>query len=150
MNKTEAKNIAQNILDTNIYMTIGTTDGKRPWVSPLFYCKDRKNRFYVISQPSSRHIVNISSNRAISFAIFDSHAPEGKGNGVQGDGSMKECRGKELEQALRYYHTDFIPCTKEALTRGPYRLYRIRPNHFYILDPEAPTDKRIEVKLRMQ
>lgn len=147
MNRTEAKHIAQDIINSNIYLTLGTTDGNRSWVSPLFYCKDEKNRFYVISQPSSRHILNISSHQSVSFAIFDSHAPEGKGNGVQGDGVMKECRGVALTQALKTYHTDFIPCTKEAFTQGAYRLYQITPKRMYILDPEAPTDKRIEVKI---
>jgi len=147
MNKTEAKLIAQDIINTNIYLTLGTTDGKKSWVAPLFYCKDKKNRFYVISQPHSKHIKNISSKAHVSFAIFDSHAIEGKGNGVQADGSMKECKGRDLTVALTYYHTDFIPCTKEAFTHGAYKLYRITPKHTYILDPEASVDKRIQVKI---
>lgn len=145
MNKTEAKHIAQHIINSNIYLTLGTTDGKTPWVSPLFYCKDEKNRFYVISQPSSKHIKNLQQQPHVSFAIFDSHEPEGKGNGVQGDGVMRECVGHNITRALRYYHTDFLPCTRDSFTRGPYRLYRITPKRMYILDPEATTDKRILV-----
>ncbi len=147
MNRTKANNIAQEIIDSNIYLTLGTTDGKQSWVSPLFYCKDNKNQFYVISQPTSRHIRNIASQRSISFAIFDSHAPEGKGNGVQGSGTMKECKNKELTNALQYYHTDFIECTKKAFTTGPYKLYKITPRTCYILDPEAKVDKRVNVNI---
>ncbi len=146
MNRTEIKKIAREIIDSNIYLTLATTDGKRVWASPLFYCTDKKNRFYVISQPGSRHIQNILSNQSISFAIFDSHAPEGKGNGLQGEGSMQECKGKAVSYALRWYHTDFLPCTNESFTKGPYRLYRITPTRTYILDPEASVDKRIRVR----
>lgn len=145
MDAKKAVTIAQAIIDTNIYLTLGTTDGTTSWVAPLFYCADNKNQLYVISQPSSRHIRDIASNRHISFAIFDSHAEEGKGNGIQATGIMKECKGTQIANALRFYHTNFIPCTKDSFTKGPYRLYKITPKKIYILDPDAPTDKRIQV-----
>ena len=145
MNGKNARKLAQSIIDSNIYMTLGTTNGRTSWVAPLFYGKDKKNRFYVISQPASRHVSHLTHSPRISFAIFDSHAPEGKGNGIQGTGVMKECKGFTLKRALKHYHTDFIPCTQEAFTNGPYRLYRIDPTAMYILDPEAKTDKRVKI-----
>lgn len=145
MNAKNARKLAQSIIDSNIYLTLGTTNGRNSWVSPLFYCKDEKNRFYVISQPGSRHVRYLTHNPQISFAIFDSHAPEGKGNGIQATGVMRECEGITLTRALAHYHTDFIPCTKDAFTQGAYRLYRITPSTMYILDPEAKVDKRLKV-----
>jgi uncharacterized protein YhbP (UPF0306 family) len=110
MNKTEAKLIAQDIINTNIYLTLGTTDGKKSWVSPLFYCKDKKNRFYVISQPHSKHIKNISSKAHVSFAIFDSHAIEAK---------ALEFRRRQDVNVL----TRFDECT-QVLSHRFYPLYQ--------------------------
>jgi len=31
---------------------------------------------------------------------------------------------------------------------APYRFFKIIPEHFYVLDPTAPTDKRVEVILQ--
>lgn len=139
--------LARQIIHTNIYLTLATA-GPRPWASPLFYCTDTNHNFYVSSQPHSHHIQNIKKNPRVALAIFDSHAAEGTGNGVQATGRMTQCRGLQLTQALKHYSTTFGECTKEAFTKGAYRLYRITPLHFYILDPqETHIDKRIEVAL---
>lgn len=135
---------AQSILDTNTYLTLATTDGKHAWVAPLYYCRDRKNRFYVISQPHCRHARHIALNSRVSFAVFDSRAPEGVGNGVQGTGHMTQLFGRSLKYALKYYHTDYIPCTETSFMDGPYRMYQLTPERMYVLDPDAPVDKRVK------
>ncbi|MDP2860124.1 MAG: pyridoxamine 5'-phosphate oxidase family protein [bacterium] len=140
--------IAKDIIKNNIYLTLGTADGN-PWVAPLFYCVTEDYVFYFISQLTSVHTKHLLKNPNVAFAIFDSHDPEGKGNGVQADGKAYLIGDEELPEALKYYHTTFIPVTAEMLTgENPYRLFKLIPEHFYVLDPEARVDKRVEVKLR--
>ena len=144
--QTDLAALTQTIIRENKYLTLATA-GRAPWAAPLYYCSDAKTRFWVISRPGSCHIRHITKNNRVAFAIFDSHAPEGTGNGVQASGRMTMCRGKMVTEGLRHYHTSFIPCSTASLTHGLYRLYCIQPDHFWVLDPNAPVDKRIEVTL---
>lgn len=139
--------LARQIITHNCYLTLATVRNNKPWAASLFYCTDSQYRFYVISRPGSRHIRHIQVNNHVAIAIFDSHAPEGKGNGVQAYGRMELCRGTHLAQAITYYHTTFIPCSIKAFTNGPYRLYRITSERVYVLDPHAKVDQRVEIYL---
>jgi uncharacterized protein YhbP (UPF0306 family) len=147
MNQQKLNSIAKKILKDNIYLTLATA-GVKPWAAPLFYCKDPDNNFYFISQMSSVHTKHILKNPRAAFAIFDSHAPEGKGNGIQGEGRVKMVTDKDIPSALKWYHTSFIEVTENSFRwKMPYRLFKLTPSKFYILDPDAKTDKRVEVKL---
>lgn len=140
--------IAEDIIRHNIYLTLGTTDGKRPWTAPVYYAVGKNHTLYFISQLDSAHSKDILKNPSVAFSIFDSHQKEGTGNGVQGSGKAYLLEDTEVEEAMTWYRTTFIPMKKESFTgNAPYRFFRIIPDHFYILDPDAPTDKRIEVTL---
>ena len=141
--------IAKDIIKNNIYLTLATTDGNLPWSAPLFYCVDDKYNFYYISQMDSLHIKHILKNPKVAFAIFDSQAPEGQGNGVQVSGkAVLIDKEDDIGEALKHYHTSFISCTpKDFDGSKPYRIFKIIPEKFYVLDPEADVDKREEVKI---
>ncbi len=143
------ENKAIEILKSNKYLSLGTTDGIIPWVAPVFYCMDENFNFYFISQLDSLHSIHMQKQPLVSFAIFDSHQPEGEGNGVQGDGTVALLEGADITKGLMYYKTTFIKLDLASLTApAPYRLFKITTKHFYILDPEAETDKRIEVVIK--
>ncbi len=149
MKQEELNQKAIEIIKANIYFTLATTDGKQPWAAPLFYCADEDFNFYFISQMDSLHTVHILKQPRVSFAIFDSHQPEGEGNGVQGSGTVSLLRGDEVVQGLKYYSTTFIDLKPESLAPpAPYRLFKISTERFFILDPEAETDKRVEVFIK--
>ena len=140
--------IAKELIKNNIYLTLATADGT-PWAAPLFYCVDSEYNFYFISQMDSVHTKHLLKNPKVAFAIFDSHEPEGKGNGVQASGKayLLEKRG-EMEKALKWYSTTYVECKPESFTgKNPYRLFKLIPEKFYVLDPDAPVDKRVEVYL---
>ena len=149
MTQKELNQIARDIIKNNIYLTLATTDGENPWSAPLFYCVDDQYNFYYISQIECSHSQHILENHKIAFSIFDSHAPEGKGNGVQASGKAYLLdKEKDITEALKHYHTTFIKCEPEDFTGSkPYRLFKIVPEKFYVLDPEAEVDKRVEVQL---
>ena len=140
--------LVHKIISENIYLTLGTADD-RPWVAPLFYAFNPVRRlFYFISQMDSLHTRHILKNPHVAFAIFDSHQKEGSGNGIQGDGQVFLMADKELPEGFKYYHTSFVETKPESfIGNTPYRFFKLIPDHIYLLDPEAKTDKRVEVKL---
>ncbi|MDP1743318.1 MAG: pyridoxamine 5'-phosphate oxidase family protein [Candidatus Amesbacteria bacterium] len=148
MNKDKLTQVAKEIIKSNCYLTLGTAIDSQPWVAPLFYAVDDKNIFYYISQLDSLHTKHILKNPNVSFAIFDSHQKEGTGNGVQGSGRAYLLEDSELLKAFKWYHTTYIEMKSKLFKApAPYRFFKIIPEHFYILDSDAPTDKRVEVKL---
>lgn len=149
MTQEELNQIARDIVKNNIYLTLATTDGKNPWSATLFYCADDKYNFYYISRMDCFHTKHILLNPRVAFSIFDSHAPEGKGNGVQVSGKAYLLeKEKDIEEALKHYHTSFIKCDPKDFTGSKsHRLFKIVPEKFFVLDPEAEVDKRVEVRL---
>lgn len=138
-------NQARIILEENTYVTLATAIENVPWASPVFYGTDKELSFYFISLPSSRHIKNIEKNNHVSFAIFDSTQPADSGTGIQGDGTIVMIEQDNLGDALQHYHTTFVNIRKEYVKKDGYRLYKLIPDHFYMLDPEAAVDLRVEV-----
>ncbi len=148
MNTAKLQQIAKDIIKSNIYLTLGTSDGKKPWTTPLFYACSDNYTFYFISQLDCLHVKHILQNPSVSFAIFDSHQKEGTGNGIQATGKASILNDNNLDEAFAYYHTSFIPMTKESFTgKTSYRFFQIISENFYILDPDAQTDKRVAVNL---
>lgn len=146
----ELNKIARYIIKENIYLTLATCDGETPWSAPLFYCVDDNYNFYYISQIDSIHTKHILKNPKVSFSIFDSHDPEGQGNGIQASGNAYLLeKEKDIKEALKHYHTTFISCKPEDFDGSkPYRLFKITHEKIYILDPDTEVDKRIEVFLK--
>lgn len=140
--------IARDILAKNIYLTLATV-GDRPRAAPLYYCLGEGYTFYFSSQTDAVHSKHIHANPHVAFAVFDSRAEEGKGNGVQGIGQARLLESKdEIEAALVYYRSTFVSCTASDFTGSkPYRLFRIIPEKLYVLDPECAVDKRVQVLL---
>lgn len=117
--------------------------------TPLFYAIDDIYNFYFISQLTSLHSDNILKNPTVSFAIFDSHQKEGSGNGVQGSGKVYILNESEIPEAMKWYRTTFIEMKLESFRgNAPYRFFKLICENFYIQDPEAKIDKRIEVDPR--
>lgn len=147
MEITQLEMIAKDIIKSNIYLTLATSDDE-PWAAPLFYAVSEDYTFYFISQMDSLHTKHILKNPNVAFAIFDSQQKEGTGNGIQGSGKAYPLKDEELDEAFKWYHTTYVEMKKESFTgSAPYRFFKIIPEHFYVLDPDAPTDKRVEVNL---
>ena len=152
MRQEELNKKAIEMLKSNIYLTLATTDGDIPWAAPLFYCLDDDFNFYFISQMDSLHTVHVLEKQSkVGFAVFDSHQKEGEGNGVQGSGTVTLLKDDEVVEGLKHYSTTFIELKPELLVApAPYRLFKLTTDSFFVLDPEAKTDKRVEVFIKKQ
>ena len=147
MTQEQLVKLAKDIIKNNIYLTLGTSDGD-PWVAPLFYCVSSDYGFYFISQLDSLHTKQMLINPKVAFSIFDSHAEEGKGTGIQAVGNIHMIDENELEDEINNYHTTFIDIKLDFLKGdAPYRLFKLTPSEVWVTDPEAKVDKRVKVSL---
>jgi hypothetical protein len=144
--------IAQAIIDTNVYMTLGTGDASgRPWVSPVYYASARYSEFYWISSPEARHSCNIAVRPLISLVIFDSRAPVGAGQAVYMSATAEELSGDEVDRGLETYpgpgRGARTVTSGELRPPAVYRLYRATAVEVWTLEPGARPDQRTPVTL---
>ena len=85
---------AKAIIDTNLYMVLGTADERgRPWVSPVYYAHVDYREFLWMSRPETLHSRNLVARPQISLVIFDSSVPIGTGQGVYMSATAEEVTG---------------------------------------------------------
>jgi predicted pyridoxine 5'-phosphate oxidase superfamily flavin-nucleotide-binding protein len=145
--------VAREILDTCVYMTLGTADADgRPWVSPVFYAADGYRDLYWISSPEATHSRNLAERPEVSIVVFDSRAPVGSGQAVYMAATAAEVAADDLERALAVYPGERgLRAGARAVTAdqvrapAPYRLYRATVSQHWALDPEVSPDQRTTV-----
>jgi nitroimidazol reductase NimA-like FMN-containing flavoprotein (pyridoxamine 5'-phosphate oxidase superfamily) len=98
MDQQDLGDLARTIIDSNMYMVIGTTDASgQPWVSPVYYASADYTEFYWVSSPEVRHSRNIVERPQVSIVIFDSRAPIGTGQGLYLSAIAEELTGFDLQ-----------------------------------------------------
>ncbi|HZA90031.1 MAG TPA: pyridoxamine 5'-phosphate oxidase family protein [Solirubrobacterales bacterium] len=139
---------ARAILDSNLYMTLGTVDEDgRPWISPVYYATDDHTDFYWTSSSEATHSRNIATRPQVSIVVFDSQVPAYTGQAVYMSAVAEELAGTDLDRGLAVYpgpaERGASAVTAEQL-RPPsvIRLYRARVSQ--TLDP-LPEELRAAV-----
>jgi hypothetical protein len=90
--------LARRVIDTNQYMTLGTTDPDgRPRLSPVYYTPARYRDLYWVSSPAAQHSLNLADRPEAEIVIFGSTAPVGQGEAVYLSTTATEVPGHELE-----------------------------------------------------
>jgi Pyridoxamine 5'-phosphate oxidase len=149
----DADAVARSLIDTNLYMALGTADKTgRPWVSPVYYAVDRYTDFFWVSGPESTHSRNLAARADVSIVIFDSQAPIGTGQAVYMLASAGEVGDADLPQGIDVFSRRSIAHGAPEWTvddvRPPafHRLYRATATQHWVLDPNVrPGDHRIAV-----
>src|SRR5919109_4811144 len=96
--------IARDIIDSNMYMTLGTADESgRPWVSPVYYAPAGYEEFFWVSSPAAQHSKNLAVRPEVSIVIFDSRAPIGTGQGAYMAAVVEELMGAEVERGIEIF-----------------------------------------------
>ena len=141
--------IAQEILDHNLYMTLATADAEgRPWASPVWFALEGYRDFLWVSRPDARHSRNVAVRPELALVIFDSTAAPGDAGAVYVEGRGEELGGQELGRAIAV-------CSRRSEASGlaawsaadvtapaPHRLYRATASAHFLL---GGNDQRIEV-----
>lgn len=140
--------IARNIIDSNMYMTLGTADETgRPWVSPVYYAPAGYSEFFWVSSPEAQHSRNLIVRPQLSMVIFDSQAPIGTGQGAYMAAVAEELSGADLERgidifsrrSLEHGGREWTPDDVQAPTA--IRLYRATASEHFVIDPSASPNR---------
>ncbi|MDQ4028081.1 MAG: pyridoxamine 5'-phosphate oxidase family protein [Actinomycetota bacterium] len=132
--------VARDIIDTNLYMTLGTADGAgRPWVSPVYYAPASYKEFFWVSSPEARHSRNLVTRSEVSIVIFDSRVPPGTGQGVYMSAVAPELndvdfvRGIDLFSRRSQAHGVGPWGPEDVLPPARHRLYRAIASEHFVL-----------------
>jgi uncharacterized protein YhbP (UPF0306 family) len=149
---------ARNIIDSILYMVLGTSDEHgQPWVSPVYFASEQYREFYWISSPEVRHSRNMLVRPQISIVVFDSRIAVGLGQAVYMSAVAEELTGQHVDRGLKIYNGRFQNPAERAergvLTINPedvqapalYRLYRAIAQEHWVLDPAGHPDHRTPV-----
>jgi nitroimidazol reductase NimA-like FMN-containing flavoprotein (pyridoxamine 5'-phosphate oxidase superfamily) len=123
----ELNTMARRVIDTNHYMTLGTSDSDcRPRLSPVYYTCARYTDFYWVSSPRAQHSRNIEQRPAVEIVIFDSTAAVGEGEAVYLAATASVVADEQLEavtpEAFRTT-AGASRLTPDDLARADLRLY---------------------------
>ena len=151
------RDVARAIIDSIMYMVLGTADETGyPWVSPVYFASEKYREYYWMSSPDVKHSQNILVRPQVSIVIFDSRIAIGKGQAVYMSATTEELTGTEFERGLRIYNGRFsnpvergvrIINPEDVQAPAPYRLYRAVAHEQWILDPASRPDHRTPVTL---
>jgi nitroimidazol reductase NimA-like FMN-containing flavoprotein (pyridoxamine 5'-phosphate oxidase superfamily) len=135
---------AETLINSNSYLTLGTSDLKgHPWTSPVYFAAASVQEYYWESATEARHSRNLVERPQLSIVIFDSTVAPYHGRAVYGIGTAKELSGSDLDRALEIYPrrgdrgaTPVLP--EEVSEAAPYRLYRAIASDLWVLCPREP------------
>jgi uncharacterized protein YhbP (UPF0306 family) len=157
---------AQQILDSNLYLTIAVADEHgEPWIANLYYAVADDGTFYWYSSKETRHSKLIARNPKVALSIFNSTATGDSVDALYIQANAYEVTDKlELVKGLRVYASKMLKtkfADKQAATRfqeqyqdfqaaSKLRLYKAIPAKTWKCGPtevynEKFMDSRVEV-----
>ncbi|HMS25185.1 MAG TPA: pyridoxamine 5'-phosphate oxidase family protein [Acidimicrobiia bacterium] len=148
---------AQKIISGIFYMTIASVnEDHSPWISPVYFNYDDECNLYWISFKDAIHSRNVTMNKKASISIFDSTAPNWKGDGVylQCDVEVLEADVDIAQGIKSYYGGRHVPHAldhkeiSDYQTNKPWRIYKAAPYDIATLGEGSevdgyPIDQRI-------
>jgi hypothetical protein len=146
--------VAREIIDSNLYMTLGTADGVgHPWVSPVYYAAEGYKEFHWVSSPETTHSRNLAARPQMSIVIFNSQTPINTGQAVYMAAVAEELTGVELERGIAVFSRRSVASgasewkPDDVLPPALIRLYRATASEHWVLDPAGHPDQRTTVTL---
>ena len=151
MNQQELKVIARAIVDSSLYMTLGTADeAGRPWATPVYFAPAGYSEFYWVSSPETRHSSNLAARPELGIVIFDSRAPIGTGQGVYMSAAAGELVGSDRDRAIDIFSRRSVShggepwMLEDVSAPARLRLYCAIASEHFVLDSR---DRRTAVGL---
>lgn len=135
---------ARAIIDTNLYLTLGTVDAAgRPWASPVYFAPGGEREFYWLSATDAQHSRNLAERPQVSVVIFDSTVAPYHGRCVYAVGEARQVSERDLDHALEIYPRPGAEgvrqFTREEVTgQSEYRIYRATASELWVLCPGEP------------
>ena len=147
MSSNNDQEMVREIISTNRYLTLATTDGADPWVAPLEYLHDGELNFYFLSTGDCRHSRQIEQNSTVALAIFETTQPEYSPDlsvtirGVQIRGSARHLPPEEYPESV----VQAIDALNPPMP--PYSVFQVVPSAFYLPKIIDGVNERVEVQM---
>jgi hypothetical protein len=149
--QSELEAVAKTIIDSNLYMTLGTADeAGRPWASPVYYAPGGYTEFLWVSAPEATHSRNLVARPQLGIVIFDSRTPINTGQGVYMSAVAEQLTGDDLDPGIETFsrrsqaHGAGEWTRADVLAPARLRLYRATASETFVL---GAGDRRIPVSL---
>lgn len=133
-------------------MSLATSD-KKPWIAVVFYAIDENFTLYFISEPTTKHSLDIVKNSKVACSVVDSsQVVTDKKIGVQLEGVASEVKEKnKLQIILNMWHKtnpgfeDVIsfPNIVKKIIKG--RFYEVRPTLIKFFNEELYGPEGFEI-----
>jgi uncharacterized protein YhbP (UPF0306 family) len=131
-------------LATHNVMTIASSSENVPWASAVFYAS-AGFVLYFLSNPSSRHGLNIAQNAQVSAAIHEDYHNWRQIRGIQLEGRAEQLTSARQHAAFWKTYEKKFPFIRElfrsdglrdalSVKVANIRLYRIVPSQGYYID----------------
>lgn len=151
---------AHEIIASNRYLTLATTDGRDVWIAPLAYVYDKNSRgFYFYSSRHSRHGRHIDVHPKVAISIYDSTATSENAIGLQFDAYVEILVDNDLKVFSAYYFEKSFPDPLERIKwqqplsafsgDAVQRFYRAVPLNLFQNDLDGMVDCRKEIDLNL-
>lgn len=147
---------ARDMLAGTYYGTLSTCspDGI-PWASPVFFVFDADWKIYWASAIIARHSQNLYANQGrVAMAIYSTHTPAGKGQGVFLSGIARELAASEVEPVIALMNQrsqpDVLRSPADYLEASPRRLYGLFPQEGWVSGDRVPLSDSILVDTKIQ
>ena len=142
--------IARAIIDSNLYMVLGTADAAGvPWVSPVYYAPVGYVEFLWLSSPEAKHSRNLRSRHEVAIVIFDSTAAISTGQGVYMSAVAHEVSSDEVDDRIEFFSRRSLEhggrpfSVRDVDASSRLRLYTAAANDHFVLEPDR--DLRVPV-----
>jgi hypothetical protein len=146
--------IARRVLHAGVYVVLATADAAGvPWASPVWFATETPSTFFWVSYPGARHSENIQVQPRIAMVVFDSTVPPLTGQAVYMTANAEQVTDPpEVAHAVDVFSLESQRQGLSALSleevtgSARLRMYRARVEDYWILDPDIPHDKRVQVR----
>ena len=131
-------------LATHNVMTIASCTGNIPWAAAVFYAS-AEFTLYFLSNPASRHGMNMEQNTQVSAAIHEDYSDWRKIRGIQLEGHAERLTSIKQQAAFWKAYEKKFPFVRQFFAAGSLRdmlssklagirLYRVVPSQVYYID----------------
>ena len=148
----ELNAVARAIIDSNLYMVLGTADETGyPWVTPVYYASADYKEFYWVSSLEAQHSRNIAIRPQISIVIFDSQVPINTGQAVYMSAVAEALSVGDLDRGLDIYSRSALAHggrewkADDVRASGVMRLYRATTSEYWVVDPASPDGRTLAI-----
>lgn len=146
MSENDYRELVAEVVESNRYLALATTDGEDPWVAPVEYIY-AEDALYFFSTTDSRHARHVETTDTVAVAIWSADQPE------YGPEKSTSLNGVQLRATASTVDASTCPdVVADAASdldsvMPPYAIFRLEPERVYAPIVEDGINKRVEVDL---